>query len=323
VYQNNKKHTKQKIKMKTVREDHRQTDQVIHYKIGGYLLRIILPSALDLKNYLPSFTDFSEENLAQSAPDIQINVQQDNFPDCPSDGKMLTDKEGEFGQRFVINELQETYLTTIFNTTRAVEWQMISSKDFSQSTIYMTQEVESLSIFSWLIKLAFGQAVIFKKGMLVHASVIALGNLGIVFLDENGNGIHGQQWLRQIPGSRLLNDDNPLIQIGQQGDVSIHATPWGGNSSCYIPDQKQLKVLVRLKKGLVNQLTWVAGKEAFIALIPSVVVLRWNRVAYNLMLDSLEYILGQVDLGIYSCLPNAEAATYCYQEIIKNKKQMK
>ncbi|GAA4168124.1 hypothetical protein [Sphingobacterium ginsenosidimutans] len=304
--------------MKTIEACPEQGHKIAYYRIGGYLMRITMPFGMDVSVWLPSFTDFIEDCSDAADQAIGISLHIGKFQDVLTDQKVLVDQEGKFGRRFTIEEYADAYLTTVYSRTLSVEWQMTSTKDFSCSTIYMSRVVDNSAIFPWLLKLAFGQAIIFKKGMLIHASVIALGEIGIAFLGKSGVGksTHSQQWKEQIAGSRLLNDDNPLMRVNQDGEVSIYGTPWSGKTSCYVAEQKTLKAIVRLEQGDCNRLTWITGKEAFLTLVPSVLSFRWNKDAYNLMLDSLEQVVQFVSIGAFTCMANAESANYCYQEVL-------
>jgi serine kinase of HPr protein (carbohydrate metabolism regulator) len=54
-----------------------------------------------------------------------------------------------------------------------------------------------------------------RQTVAVHASVVIYANRAVLVLGESGTGksTHTKLWLRHILGSRLLNDDSPVIRI--------------------------------------------------------------------------------------------------------------
>lgn len=61
----------------------------------------------------------------------------------------------------------------------------------------------------------------------------------------------------------------------------------------------------------------VSGKEALLSVLPSCTAIRWNRNLFDQMLNSLEKIITNVNVGQLSCLPDQNAAYLCSQELIK------
>ena len=70
--------------------------------------------------------------------------------------------------------------------------------------------------------------------LLIHSSVICKDQQGYAFLGKSGTGksTHSRLWLQHIPGSELLNDDNPVIRICH-GTPVIFGSPWSGKTPCY------------------------------------------------------------------------------------------
>jgi hypothetical protein len=54
----------------------------------------------------------------------------------------------------------------------------------------------------------------------IHASVIIHENQAVLFLGESGTGksTHTRLWLENIPGTRLLNDDSPILRLDKRNE---------------------------------------------------------------------------------------------------------
>lgn len=96
--------------------------------------------------------------------------------------------------------------------------------------------------------------------LLIHSSVICKDQQGYAFLGKSGTGksTHSRLWLQYIPGSELLNDDNPVIRICH-GTPVIFGSPWSGKTPCYKNKEVPLKAIVRLSQAPVNHITSLTG----------------------------------------------------------------
>jgi hypothetical protein len=236
---------------------------------------------------------------------------------------LLSDTSIAWGDRFRFEESVQSYITSVQNEQKDMVWKMYSQKDFQHSIIYAVEkELYASSILSWLIMVAYGQAVLSHQTILFHASVVEQGGSGFAFLGKSGTGksTHSRLWLEYIPKTQLLNDDNPAVRVMENGEIVIYGTPWSGKTPCYRNFGVELQGLVRLRQAEGNNWKRVYGKDALLALLPSCTSIRWNRERFATMVDILEKILANVSVGVLECLPNQEAADLCYHELNENKK---
>ena len=56
-----------------------------------------------------------------------------------------------------------------------------------------------------------------------------------MLLGKSGTGksTHSRLWLKYIPDTKLLNDDNPAVRIMDNNTIMIYGTPWSGKTPCY------------------------------------------------------------------------------------------
>ncbi|MCL1665355.1 hypothetical protein M2T78_13890 [Elizabethkingia ursingii] len=294
----------------------------VYFQIADHIMELILPMQIQIDRCLPSFIDFITEKplgIIKIRVQLELNSLQRNVGET----KLLSDVSIVWGDRFRFEESSENYITSVQSEEKSREWKMLSIKDFSQSTIYVVEEeLYTTSILSWLLMVAFGQAMLKYDTVLFHASVIEKGGKGYAFLGKSGTGksTHSRLWLKYIPDTKLLNDDNPAVRIMEDGSLMIYGTPWSGKTPCYRNVGVLLEGLVRLRQAPENQWKKVLGKEALLSVLPSCTAIRWNRNLFDQMLNSLEKIITSVNVGQLSCLPDQNAAYLCSQELIKNNK---
>ena len=71
------------------------------------------------------------------------------------------------------------------------------------------------------LMIAFIYSSAFHHTILMHASSVVCRNAGCAFIGASGVGksTHSRLWLEHIPGTRLLNDDPAVLQVGMEVTV--------------------------------------------------------------------------------------------------------
>lgn len=293
-----------------------------HYQIANHLIRVSLPTQVDVDQALPTFVNFHAIEADYTKVICEVTVSIEPHEEDLSNATLRSDISMTWGDRFRFYESGTTYITQVMSENSDQSWWMISSKDFSSSKIYAIQsELEGNSILGWLIMVTFAQTSLLHQTILIHASVIENDGYGYAFLGKSGTGksTHARLWMENIKNSQLLNDDNPAVRILENGDVFIYGTPWSGKTACYRNTGVPIKAIIRLKQAPYNEMIWKTGREAIIALLPSSSSIRWNRNLFDQMLNSLEEIIKNIPVGQLSCLPDREAALLCFNKIINLK----
>ncbi|GGH32078.1 hypothetical protein FAZ19_23020 [Sphingobacterium alkalisoli] len=293
--------------------------QDVYYRIAGHTLKVSMPE-VDTDRVLPSFTDFSIRCATADDPISRIVISTGpSFVDLTK-ATLRSDVSVTWGDRFRFYETENHYITRVMNENASAYWEMVSAKDFSESRIY-AMEVSLLdsTVLSWLLMVTFGQAALLHNTILIHASVVEKDGRGYAFLGKSGTGksTHSNLWIAHIPGTTLLNDDNPAIRVEDDG-IRVYGTPWSGKTPCYRNVGVKLQALVRLRQAPVNQLQLQKGKLALLTVLPSCTALRWNQTLYTAMMDMLVWLLPDVRVAQMDCLPNADAAKICYKQIGNN-----
>ena len=144
----------------------------------------------------------------------------------------------------------------------------------------------------------------------VHSSVIVYRGRAVLFLGESGTGksTHTSLWLNNIEGSRLLNDDSPILAI-EDGVPMIYGSPWSGKRPVYVPRSFPLAAAVRLSQASSNTIRRLRFPEDFAALQPSLPpALMQDTFFTDSLVDILSTTLERVPLFHLQCLPDAFAA---------------
>lgn len=147
-----------------------------------------------------------------------------------------------------------------------------------------------------IVMLAFTYSAAFNKTILLHASCIVSPYGGCAFIGPSGIGksTHSRLWLTYIPGTRLLNDDQPVIRQLSDGHIYIYGSPWSGKTPCYYNDKVILKAMFFMKQCCQNRLVRTDGVHTFQKLVEAASVIGSDINTFSVISETLAIIAGQV-----------------------------
>lgn len=166
------------------------------------------------------------------------------------------------------------------------------------------------------LMLIFAFAGARKQTLLIHASLVRNKGYGYAFIAKSGTGKSTQvsMWLRYIPGSDLMNDDNPIIRVIND-ELWIFGGPWSGKTPCYRNVKAKLGAITRIDRSKQNSIEKLSPIEAFASLLPSCSSMKWDSEIYNAICDTITKIVETTGIYTLHCLPNEDAAKVCYNAI--------
>ena len=166
------------------------------------------------------------------------------------------------------------------------------------------------------LMLIFAFAGAREQTLLIHASLVRNKGYGYAFIAKSGTGKSTQvsMWLRYIPGSDLMNDDNPIIRVVND-ELWIFGGPWSGKTPCYRNVKAKLGAITRIDRAMQNSIEKLSPTEAFASLLPSCSSMKWDSEIYNAICDTITKIVETTGIYALHCLPNEDAAKVCYNAI--------
>lgn len=158
-----------------------------------------------------------------------------------------------------------------------------------------------------------------KRTALFHSSVVSYKDKAYMFLGQSGTGksTHSKLWLKYIEGTELVNDDNPVVRIVDDGSIRVYGSPWSGKTPCYRNVSYPLGAVVDLSQAPENVIRRLRPLEAYAALMSSISGKRWDsRLAEGL--HETENLLVQGGAVWHlDCLPDEGAARLSNSTIAK------
>lgn len=194
---------------------------------------------------------------------------------------------------------------------------LLASPDFSRGKLAIASErIGEFAINNAaMILYAFTTA---SRGTLeMHSSVIKNNGKAYMFLGKSGTGksTHSNLWLKFIPGSSLLNDDNPILKADADGVVRVYGSPWSGKTPCYKNDCAPVGAIVRLNQHPENIITRNSLVEAYAAIYPSCSGFRAIDSIADGMHETIEKVVLDIPCFTLDCLPDEAAAVLCHDTV--------
>lgn len=145
----------------------------------------------------------------------------------------------------------------------------------------------------------------------MHAAVVVRDEArGYLFLGHSGTGksTHARQWLAAFDDAWLLNDDNPILRVMENGEVRVYGSPWSGKTPCYKNAYARVGGIVKLSQAPHNKIRTISLPEAYAYMLSSASGLKMDRQMADYMYESIKHVITHVKCYHLDCLPNTEAA---------------
>ena len=250
------------------------------------------------------FEEITKEYLCES-DSIDVNIRVDKEPEKihGSTGKKLTDRtignwyaleDGVYEYCFYDPGIDALSIKILCDTVKKdIHITLLDVK-----TLF---EFDTKCFLFNTIQRAVNFILIFYNGFEVHASSIVYNNTGLAFSAVSGTGksTHTGLWLKNYPGTVILNDDKPIMRF-VDGEWRIYGTPWAGttgiNQNMCVP----LKALVFLERSENNTIRDCVGPEAIKRFFGAVLHPVSDETT-NLLLDSLSLLIKHSRICVLGC----------------------
>lgn len=193
---------------------------------------------------------------------------------------------------------------------------LVCSDDYRQGRLLTTGKHEKMAIDNALMVM-FALATAQRQTVLFHAAVVSYEGRGYMFLGPSGTGksTHASLWQRYIAGTALVNDDNPVVRIGEDGEATVYGSPWSGKTPCYRNVRYPLGAIVLLSQAPYNKIQRLGAIHAYAALVESISGKRWDGHIADGLHRTENALASTVAVWHLECLPDEAAAKLCQLRI--------
>ena len=289
------------------------------YTVAGHTFAVILPEGYSEEEYLPSYLPFIEKD-SEVEPLFTLKLAFEDSLKALNPGVVRECLNDEPPYFWLFEAETGRYNFGFSYTKNRPDCLLVPSEDYRTNTVYVpTAYASKLSEFalsnSMMLLYTFNTTNL--ETLMVHASVVAYEGGAYMFLGRSGTGksTHSSLWLKNIEGTWLLNDDNPVIRV-IDGQVNIYGTPWSGKTPCYKNQVLPLNAVVRLSQAPYNKIQRLAPLHSYASLLPACSCMRWDSRSTESLHKTVEKVISQVKGWHLECLPDADAAYTCNSAVV-------
>ncbi len=282
-----------------------------YYTIADHLIALKAsddsPVWAETGNYAPF------ETSGDAAPVCSLELA--DSLDIPAAETVYDVREKDF-PRIAISRFDGGYLVEMApESDLPIVSRLLVSEDFTSGSLSMLDGGETARRFAVdnALMLMFAISTATLGTLEIHSSVTVCEGKGFAFLGRSGTGksTHSRLWREHIPGSRLLNDDNPVIRI-KDGQVRIYGSPWSGKTPCYKAASVPLGAVVRISQSPENKITRLSPVQAYASMYSSCSAFREIRNTADGIHATLVQLVSSVPMYLLECRPDREAALLCH-----------
>ena len=221
-------------------------------------------------------------------------------------------RQEEEGQEIVCGKTADGKAVFEFRWWNEIAGWLVCSPDYREGRLLTTGRYTKMAVDNALMVL-YALATAASGTVLFHAAVVSHEGKGYMFLGPSGTGksTHARLWLKYIDGTALVNDDNPVVRLADDGLPVVYGSPWSGKTPCYRNVSYPLGGIVLLSQAPYNNIHRLGGIHAYASLVASISGKRWDsRVADGLHATE-NALASTVPVWHLECLPDEEAAKLC------------
>lgn len=280
--------------------------KTVYYKVGGHVFSV--SGGEEFLALMENYAPFRYDNVAtdnERAFALTIGGSE-----VPLYSEEL--RQEEEGQEIVCGKTADGKAVFEFRWWNEIAGWLVCSPDYREGRLLTTGRYTKMAVDNALMVL-YALATAAAGTVLFHAAVVSHEGKGYMFLGPSGTGksTHARLWLKYIAGTALVNDDNPVVRIADDGSPIVYGSPWSGKTPCYRNVSYPLGGIVLLSQAPYNKIHRLGGIHAYASLVASISGKRWDsRVADGLHATE-NALASTMPVWHLECLPDEEAAKLC------------
>lgn len=294
--------------------------QTLYFKVADADFAICSSDNREVKKLLPSYAPFHIQKPTnpliftttitnvggKSTDDMEVNL------DAMTEGEEV----GQFdcgGCNHGVYRLDEGgYKFVVSNLEGMAVCALKTDALFTQCTVSLLTDKPEDKQFGLgnALMLCFAFSAAHHDIILMHSSVTINHERGNLFLGKSGTGksTHSRMWMTYIPGSDLLNDDNPAVRALPGEHPIVYGTPWSGKTPCYRNLQYPIGGFVRLEQWPETVIRREMKLQAFASILSSCSTMIWDKPSYNAIARTVERVVGYIPVFYLKCRADKDAA---------------
>lgn len=194
---------------------------------------------------------------------------------------------------------------------------LIIRKDCSYARLYLKQKKYCKFALDNSLMVMYAFRTAGMNTLEMHSSVVVNGGRAVMFLGHSGAGksTHSRMWLENIDGTELMNDDNPIVRLSENGEVIAYGSPWSGKTSCYRNMCAPVSAFVNILQHPSNNIEKCSILETYASIYSSTSGFKLMEDQADGLHSTISGVMSSVPCYNLRCLPDRDAARLCKQTV--------
>lgn len=283
------------------------------FQVAGHRFSLSMKEGHPLWSKLSQYDPFIVED-GDTIFDLEV-VDELNLPSKT----LYYDQPTEPGETKIIlyRSAEDWYFESMPTSEYPVAMQLWASSDFRKANLHILQASQELFALNNALMLMYAFSTASLHTLEMHASVVQNSGKAYLFLAKSGTGksTHSRMWLENISGSSLLNDDNPIVRVLEDGSVRVYGSPWSGKTACYLNEDYPVGAFVQIKRSLQNKATLLNVLGSYAVIYSACSGIKFDRAMADGINDTISKLISSTRVFELECRPDAEAARECYEAV--------
>ncbi|MBR3906583.1 MAG: hypothetical protein IKJ61_00605 [Bacteroidaceae bacterium] len=278
----------------------------IRFKVAGHIFEIA-QGGMDITGLLPNLKPFTTDDNADALFTMRIDNSINpswrgtriGFFPCPS-------------ASFEVYRMDNGAYQILILMDGKIPCTFIESDSEYRNFTVASRGSEANIIFGLnnALMVIFTMCSAAHSTLLMHSSVVENEGKGYMFLGVSGQGksTHSDLWVKHIPGSTLINDDNPVVRIADDGTPIVYGSPWSGKRPIYKNVHYPIGGFASIEQEKDNRIRKESIPVAFGIMLNSCSTLKFDKQIHLAVCQTVSKILEQIPVHTLQCRPDKEAA---------------
>ena len=294
----------------------------MRYCVAGHSFQVESSNEMLLAQ-MTNYEPFGVDQALDAEPIFALKVEQNGLLSMEQREvypHVFTDNsEDDMPRIEVYRSLEKEWLIRFSQiATSPICCELVCDADFTRGMLHIDAECQDVRFCidnGLMLMYAFRTAPLMTLEM--HAAVVVRRGdeaKGYLFLGHSGTGksTHARQWLAAFEDAWLLNDDNPILRVMDNGEVRVYGSPWSGKTPCYKNESAPVGGIIKLSQAPENKIQTISLPQAYAYMLSSASGLKMEQTMADNMFETIKHIITHIPCYQLDCLPNEEAAKMCW-----------
>ena len=261
------------------------------------------------KNFLPFL--ISHSGVPQSGSSCTVSVLGANRELC----QMKSEQAWSF------QESDGFSVITGADTAGGVLWRMQGAAPYESISFEWNPDIffemyndHYHGPYAIIVILSLVIRLLYLEGIVIHCSVAAFGETGIICTGRSGKGKSTISSILDQAGIDVLTDERAVIRVEDDG-LRVYGTPWPSSGQFVMNHSVILKKIYFIEHGLQNEIIPIAAGDSLKRLLDVVMVPWMSTAFFDPVIEVMEKISSDLENAVLRFRPDESVVDFIRRDL--------